>query len=78
MGCGRGITWDVSGGWLVHVPPLQFQSTHHLAAHIIKRANQGYPDAIAALLECANDPILQVVLGRAPNYLLEPDGVEGV
>lgn len=70
MSCGRGTYWDVKEGHLVMLNTTHFHSTYALAIHVHKRANRGYPDAVAAMLECTEDPILQIVVERSRLELL--------
>lgn len=65
MGCGRGVTWDVSAGRLIVLDRKHFPDIRLLAAHIYKRANQGYSDAIVALMEASDDIFLQEVISEA-------------
>lgn len=65
MGCGRGITWDVKQGHLIALDRKHFPNPYVLAIHVNKRANQGYSDAVTAMLECTEDALLQAIVERS-------------
>lgn len=65
MSCGRGIYWDVRDGLLVSLQHSHFPNGYAVAVHVNKRANQGYPDAIVAMLEADKDVFLQEVVNEA-------------